>query len=67
MGNSVIELEGTKNYLVFLYIDRRSQEGHFPGQMEAANSFDNYNKAYLVLVHLWSIAHDPGGRPLHTG
>ena len=28
-----------------LYTVRRSLEGHFLGQMEAANSFDMYNKA----------------------
>ena len=28
-----------------VYTVRRSLEGHFLGQMEAANSFDKYNKA----------------------
>ena len=28
-----------------LFDFRRSLEGHFLGQMEAANSFDKYNKA----------------------
>ena len=32
-------------YCSHVYTVRRSLEGHFLGQMEAANSFDKYNKA----------------------
>ena len=32
-------------YCPDLYTVRKSLEGHFLGQMEAANSFDKYNKA----------------------